>query len=85
MVEVFSNIALQVHRAIEQVCPIVGVSIGDKNNKATWRIDFTPEATSKQQEAAAKVVLDFSPTPAKPIVSLDQLIKRIENLERKVK
>jgi hypothetical protein len=48
--------AQEVHEAIEAVCPIVGVSIGDKADKSTWRIDFADNAT-EEQRAAAQVVL----------------------------
>lgn len=50
------NIAAQLHAAIAAVCPIHGVSIGRKDDKATWRIDFADEAT-KQQKVAARLTL----------------------------
>ena len=40
---------------ISAVCPIDGVSIGRKNDKATWRIDFK-ECTEEQKSAALAVV-----------------------------
>jgi hypothetical protein len=33
---------------ISAVCPIDGISIGRKNDKATWRIDFK-ECTEEQK------------------------------------
>lgn len=36
---------------------IVGVSIGDPDNKATWRIDFTDTATAEQRASAQSVML----------------------------
>lgn len=49
------------HHTIVAVCPIVGISIGEPDDRETWRIDFAPGAT-KQQKAAAKAVLDgFDP------------------------
>ena len=51
------NTAGQLHSAIAAVCPIDGVSIGRKNDKSTWRIDFRPEATDAQK-AAARAALD---------------------------
>jgi hypothetical protein len=47
-------------------CPINGVSIGDWENRATWRIDFKPEATSKQRQAAQKALLAFNPEDTHP-------------------
>jgi hypothetical protein len=40
---------------ISAVCPIDGISIGRKNDKATWRIDFK-ECTEEQKSAALSVV-----------------------------
>lgn len=45
------------HNAIVAVAPIFGVAIGIRADKATWRIDFKPEATS-QQRAAAQAIID---------------------------
>jgi len=50
-------IAAKITEAVRAVCPIHGVSIGRKDDKATWRIDFKDEATPKQR-ADAKAVLD---------------------------
>lgn len=47
--------------AIAAVCPIHGVSIGRKDDKSTWRIDFKEEATPAQRAAAAQVVAQFAP------------------------
>jgi len=66
------GIVLQLHEKIITVCPIHGVSIGRRDDKATWRIDFKDEAT-EQQRSAARVVLDAFDAnqpddPAKDIV-----------------
>jgi hypothetical protein len=52
------------HQNIEQVCPIYSVSIGDKNDKSTWKIDFKPEANNGQKTAANSVLqaFDFNQT-----------------------
>ena len=41
---------------------IEGVSIGDDNNKATWRIDFNSDATIEQRTSAQAVLnsLDYN-------------------------
>jgi hypothetical protein len=44
---------------LQAVAPIVGVSIGSRDAKSTWRIDFSPEATQVQRDAAAAVVASF--------------------------
>lgn len=38
--------------AVRAICPIVGVAIGDPDNRVTWRIDFDPAASDSQQAAA---------------------------------
>ena len=53
------EIAKQLHDQISSVCPIDGVSIGRKDDKLTWRIDFKSEATQEQRNAARAVVDTF--------------------------
>jgi hypothetical protein len=58
--------AAELDKAIKAVCPIIGVSIGKKGDKATWAIDFDSSATQAQKNAA-QVVLDafvWDDTPA---------------------
>ena len=44
---------------IKSVCPIEGVSIGQQDDKSTWRIGFKPEATQAQRAQAQAVVNAF--------------------------
>ena len=53
------SLATQLDYSIKQVCPIDGVSIGDPNNKNTWRIDFKQEATQNQKDSAQLVLTNF--------------------------
>lgn len=47
----------QLHDAMELVCPIVSVSIGDMADKTTWK--FTPvDGATDAQKAAAQAVID---------------------------
>jgi hypothetical protein len=48
--------------AVRAVCPIIGVSVGNWANRATWRVDFQPAATTPQRDAAANVIATFDPT-----------------------
>lgn len=41
------------------VAPIFGISIGDKTDKSTWRIDFDNAATPAQRTAAQAVLAAF--------------------------
>lgn len=53
--------------SIAEVAPIHGVSVGNRNDKSTWRVDFKPDATDQQKAAAQAVVNAFvfsRPTPA---------------------
>ena len=47
------NLSGTVHQAIAAVCQIGGISIGDENDKTTWRIDFADGATEEQKALAA--------------------------------
>ena len=49
----------ELSKAISAVAPIDGVSVGKKIDKTTWRIDFKPEATQPQRDAAQGVVDAF--------------------------
>lgn len=44
---------------ILSVAPIVGVSIGREDDRATWRIDFKPEATADQRVTAQAMIAAF--------------------------
>jgi hypothetical protein len=54
------------HKKIEAVCPIFGVSIDDEADRATWRVSFSDAATQEQM-AAAQAVIDAYDVAA-PIV-----------------
>ena len=45
--------AARLDAAIRAVCPIVGVSVGSWTDRATWRVDFAPEATAAERTAAS--------------------------------
>ena len=53
-----SNIA-KLDQAIKAVCPIAGVSIGRSYDKATWEIQFEPEASAQERSAAYDVLEAF--------------------------
>jgi hypothetical protein len=61
-----NNLGGRLSAAIRGVAPIHGVSIGARDDKRTWRIDFAPEATA-EQKAAAQVALDAFDAAAVPI------------------
>jgi hypothetical protein len=65
--------------AIAAVCPIHGVSIGSKDDKATWRIDFKDEATEPQRTSAQGVVdaFDVNAVPT-PDELAEQAVSRID-------
>lgn len=47
------------HNAIQAVCPITGVSIGNPANKATWGFNPTAAATAPQRTAAQNALNAF--------------------------
>ena len=59
-------------QAIKAVCPIDGVSIGRKDDKLTWRIDFKPEATAQQLTNAQAVVDAFDVAAAEAPPTADE-------------
>ena len=72
---------------IKAVCPTHGVSVGRKEDKSTWRIDFKDEATQAEKDAAQLVVDNFDINAKDPIAErikeygtpAEQLERIIEN------
>lgn len=71
--------AAKLDSEIQKVCPIFGVSIGRKEDKATWRIDYKPEATQEQRDAAVSVMESYV-WDDKPIKNETEM--RIANIEK---
>lgn len=57
------TITTSLHAAIADHAPIISVSIGRRDDKTTWRIDFAPEATTAQRVAAEGAMAAFTYTP----------------------
>lgn len=56
------NIATKLDLAVRAVCPdIVGVRVGDLNDRNTWSIEFSSSATSQQRQDALSVIAGFDP------------------------
>ena len=51
----------KVHNLLAASAPIVGVAIGNPDDKATWRIDFADEATPLQRLTAQTALNNFDP------------------------
>lgn len=66
------NLAERLDLALRSVgVPIDGVSIGDLNDRSTWRVDFRPEATPAQRAQAVAIVAAFAPPTAAQILDED--------------
>ena len=65
--------------AIRAVCPIHGVSIGKKDDKSTWRIDFKDEATTEQRASAQAVIDAFDPVAAEQPTPLERIAEMEKN------
>jgi len=67
--------------AVRAVCPhIDGVSIGDFGDRSTWRINFKPDATDAQKNAAAGVMeaMDFNAPRAEDVdAERDRRLRRM--------
>ena len=66
--------------AIAAVCPILGVSVGRWNDKASWRINFKPEATVQQRADAQTVLLAFDVAAANLPPTADELEAEVQAL-----
>lgn len=55
------SVAAQLDEAILAICPISGVSIGDEEDRSTWTIRFSPDATPEQIKAAEQLLATFDP------------------------
>lgn len=53
------TIASSLDAAVRAVAPIIGISMGSRDDKSTWRIDFAPAATQAQRTAAQGVINAF--------------------------
>lgn len=62
--------------------PVSGISIGRKDDKATWRIDFAPEATDEQKAQAAQIVAAFDLPKIEHNEGIDTQIRAIEAVYR---
>lgn len=55
-------VAERLDRALRAAAiPILGVSIGDEQNRATWRIDYHPSATAQQRSDGEALRASFDP------------------------
>lgn len=78
------SFGIDVHKEVAAVAPINGVSIGRKDAKETWRIDFAPEATPAQRRAAQDVVDGFDTNRRGPPDEVRELQVRVAALEARV-
>jgi hypothetical protein len=75
-----ASIAAVVDQALRAAnVPIVGVSLGDPANRATWRVLFLPEATDPQK-ATAQNILDTVVIDAATLADLDA----VSDIDQKV-
>lgn len=64
----------KLHHALAKHAPIDGVSIGDENDKTTWRIDFKPSATEEQKAAARAALMSYEEKPEAPPVTANDVL-----------
>lgn len=50
---------LELSDALEKVAPISGVRIGRRDDRTTWTVDFRPDATKAEREAAMSIIASF--------------------------
>lgn len=60
-----NTFAARLHAAVAEVCPINGVTIGDRSSRETWVAHFKDTATDEQRLAAKSVIAGMEyPTQA---------------------
>ena len=59
-------------KAVAQVAPIVGISVGDPNDRDTWRIDFAEGVTDEEKAAAQAMLASFDVPPPVPVAVSDR-------------
>ena len=65
---------IKLHNSIAAVCPIHGISIGNKNDKTTWTISFKETATTEQITAARAIINKADISILDDIVYIPKLI-----------
>lgn len=70
-----ATFAGRLHAVCETACPIIGVSVGRKLDKGTWRIDLAEDATEEQRTALQQILDELDPAlllPDPPVQMQDQ-------------
>ncbi len=52
---------LNLHSKIETITPITGVSIGNPNDKSTWKVHYVNEPTDKDLEDVKAIIDSYEP------------------------
>jgi len=76
--------AYLLHTALETICPVLGVSIGDQSDKRTWRIDYADGTTKEQEQALQQLLATFDPATAVKPMDVAGLLSRVSALEANV-
>lgn len=67
------NIA-DLHRVAAALAPIDGVAVGRADDRSTWRIDFSPDATAEQRAAASAALAAYDPEAP----TIDEIVRERE-------
>lgn len=68
--------ASRLHESIAAVCPIIGIQVGNVDDRSTWTIQFDPSATAQQRTNAQAVINAFDPSITS--IPLDLIQARME-------
>jgi len=74
------------YAALAELCPIDGFSIGNPADRASWRIEFSDDATEAQRAAAFAVLAAFDPEPAEQpqVLSKLSIVDRLSDAELEI-
>lgn len=54
-------LATDLDKAVRSVVPSInGVSVGKRDDKSTWRVEFSPGTSDQQKEAARQILAAFN-------------------------
>lgn len=72
------NLASELHNYISKVCPIDGVSIGNKSDPSTWRPQFKEGTTDEQKKAANEAVMSFDSVKREQVLKAQDALLEID-------
>lgn len=74
-----ANLQYEVQALVDEACPNHGISFGRLGDKATWRVDFKPEATEQQRGEAILAIAAFDVSAFENSQERARMVSEIES------